>query len=155
MKTIVVSALIGVAAAAASVAAVAQAQLQTPADPMAYVEGDWYDVRSKVKVTVTNGRAVITEFATTRSFPKQYQVGTVIGHLRPGRQDGPRAYRFTGECIEPSFDGVSSRMVDCHQLQMLSAFQNSAGRPYSELSLRLLTLKKRADFSASEWQSRE
>ncbi|MDQ7813625.1 hypothetical protein [Brevundimonas sp.] len=132
----------------------APTELRTPADPLSYVEGDWYDVRRKIKVTVSEGTVTISEFDTESSLPRQYRVGTVIGRLRAGRQDGERSYRFTGECIEPNFDGVSSAMVNCFDLQQLTASRSPDGSVFNTLKVKLLELRRREAISEGEWAAR-
>lgn len=124
-----------------------------PANPMAAIGGDWYDTRKRVKVTVMGGVAKITEFDTAKPLPPPYKLGAIVGVLRGGKMEASgRAYRFAGECIDPY--GTNNAMMPNCTTQMLTAYTDGK-KVYSTLKLWLLELKRREDFTPSEWAARQ
>lgn len=122
-------------------------------DPHSDIGGDWYDTRRKVKVTITGDVATITEISTSQRFPRPYVLGARVGILRPGQYQSDRQeYKYGGECIDPH--GTDNKMMPDCTAQRLIAYTDNAGRVHYELDLWLLKLKRRADFSQSEWDAR-
>ncbi len=154
LASLIVATLLLAPPAVASPAVTSQTAIVISIDPHSDIAGDWYDTRRKVKVTITGNVATITEISSSRPFPAAYVLGARVGVLRPGEfRAERREYRYTGECIDPT--GTDNRMMENCTSQFLTAYSYDGRRVHYELDLWLLKLKRRADFSQSEWDARQ
>ena len=142
-----------------ALALVAPAQAQTvpalPADPIKAIDGDWYGVDHKIKLSVANGVVTIVENDTADPHLKKIAApaGTIIARITGVESAGPKSARFVGQCLE-LIDTVRSDNLPCPA----HAFVRSAaygGKPGLTINFWTAGFLRKDNIPEYQWQYRK
>lgn len=135
--------------------AIAQTVPNLPADPVKAIDGEWYGVDHKIKLSVTNGVVTVVENDTADLHLKKITapVGTVIARLTGAQSTGPKSAQFVGQCLE-LIDTSRSAMLACptHAFVQSAAYDGKPG-----LTINFWTAKflRKDNIPSYQWQYRK
>jgi hypothetical protein len=137
------------------VPASAQTVPNLPADPVKAIDGEWYAVDHKIKLSVTNGVVTVIENDTADLHLKKITApaGTVVARITGVEATGPKSGRFVGQCLE-LIDTSRSAMVNCP----VSSFVQSAaydGKPGLKIHFWTAGFLRKENISSYQWQYRK
>lgn len=122
--TLVIALLLGAAPAAA------QTVPDLPANLVKAIDGEWYGVDHKIRLSVANGVVTVVENDTTDLHLKKITApaGTVIARLTGVEATGLKSARFVGQCLE-LIDTSRSQMLPCptHAFVQSAAYGGKLG----------------------------
>lgn len=144
-----------IALALATVPAQAQTIADLPANPVKAIDGDWYGVDHKIKLSVANGVVTIVENETADPYLKKISApaGTVIARITGVESTGPKSARFVGQCLE-LIDMVRSVTMACPS----HAFVQSAaygGKPGLKINFWTAAFLRKDNIPDYQWQYRK
>ncbi len=144
-----------VALALMAVPAQAQTVPDLPANPVKAIDGEWYGVDHKIKLSVANGVVTIVENDTADPYLKKIAApaGTVIARIAGVESTGPKSARFVGQCLE-LIDTSRSDTIACPT----HAFVRSAaygGKPGLTINFWTAAFLRKGNIPEYQWQYRK
>ncbi|WP_145923535.1 hypothetical protein [Sphingopyxis macrogoltabida] len=145
------------AMAMALVASPAQAQTvpDLPANPLKAIDGEWYGVDHKIKLSVANGVVTIVENDTADPYLKKIAApaGTVIARITGVESTGPKSARFVGQCLE-LIDTSRSDTMACpgHAFVQSAAYD---GKPGLKINFWTAAFLRKGNIPEYQWQYRK
>lgn len=142
-----------------ALALVAPAQAQTvpalPADPIKAIDGDWYGVDHKIKLSVANGVVTIVENDTADPHLKKIAApaGTIIARITGVESTGPRSARFLGQCLE-LIDTSRSDNMACPGHAFVQSAANG-GKPGLMINFWTAAFLRKDNIPEYQWQYRK
>ena len=144
-----------VALALMAVPAQAQTVPDLPANPVKAIDGEWYGVDHKIKLSVANGVVTIVENDTVDPYLKKIAApaGTVIARITGVESTGPKSARFVGQCLE-LIDTSRSDTIGCpgHAFVQSAAY---GGKPGLMINFWTAAFLRKGNIPEYQWQYRK
>ena len=139
----------------AAAPATAQTVPDLPADPVKTIDGEWYGVDHKLRLSVANGVVTVVENETADLHLKKITApaGTIIARLTGAEATGPKSARLVGQCLE-LIDTSRSQMLPCptHAFVQSAAY---GGKPGLMLHFWTADFLRKDNIPAYQWQYRK
>lgn len=146
---------LSIALALVAVPAHAQTVPDLPTNALKAIDGDWYGVDHKIKLSVTNGVVTIVENGTTDPYLRKIAApaGTVIARITGVESTGPKSARFVGQCLE-LIDTSRSDTLPCpaHSFVQSAAY---GGKPGLKINFWTAAFLRKGNIPEYQWQYRK
>lgn len=144
-----------IALALVAVPVQAQTVPDLPANSVKAIDGEWYGVDHKIKVSVANGVVTVVENETIDPYLKKIAApaGTVIARITAVESTGPKSARFVGQCLE-LIDTSRSDTITCpgHAFVQSAAY---GGKPGLKINFWTAAFLRKDNIPEYQWQYRK